>query len=120
MSDLRIVNKLPQFRKNMLSVFDDALREGSRDILIDAKEKAPYKKGGLRSDSLVKQVGLLKWRVSFYKEYARYQEFGGDDKRTVKNYTTTGTGKHYLKDSGDAMVKKLKSIIKKHNTRIKV
>lgn len=37
--------------------------------------------------------------------YARYQEFGGDGKRVVKNYTTAGTQAHYLKEAGDSVAK---------------
>lgn len=38
-------------------------------------------------------------------EYARFQEFGGDGRRVVKNYTTDGTQAHYLKESGDSVAK---------------
>lgn len=38
--------------------------------------------------------------------YARYQEFGGDGRRVVRNYTTPGTHAHYLKQSGDAVSKR--------------
>lgn len=37
--------------------------------------------------------------------YARYQEFGGDGHREVRNYTTPGTQAHYLRDAGDTVVK---------------
>jgi hypothetical protein len=45
--------------------------------------------------------------------YARYQEFGGDGRRVVRNYTTPGTHAHYLKQSGDAVSKRgIKEFIK--------
>lgn len=37
--------------------------------------------------------------------YARYQEFGGDGKRVVRNYTTPGTQAHYLRDAGNSVAK---------------
>ena len=37
--------------------------------------------------------------------YARYQEFGGDGKRVVRNYTTPGTQAHYLRDAGNSVKK---------------
>lgn len=37
--------------------------------------------------------------------YARYQEFGGDGVRVVKNYTTEGTQAHYLRDAGNSVAK---------------
>ena len=36
--------------------------------------------------------------------YARYQEFGGDGYRVVKNYTTPGTQAHYLRDAFRSVV----------------
>lgn len=45
--------------------------------------------------------------------YARYQEFGGDGRRVVRNYTTPGTHAHFLKQSGDAVAKRgIKEFIK--------
>lgn len=38
-------------------------------------------------------------------EYARYQEFGGDGRRVVRNYTTPGTQAHYLHDAGESVAK---------------
>lgn len=37
--------------------------------------------------------------------YARYQEFGGDGTRVVRNYTTPGTQAHYLRDAGNSVKK---------------
>lgn len=116
-----IIDKMPRFKSSLNDVLNDALREGARDILIDAKTKAPFKKGGLRSDTETKGIGKLKWQVSFFKEYARFQEFGGDSKRKVRNYSTPGTGKAYLKNAGDNVSKnRMLEIIKKHLMRARV
>ena len=120
MSKVTVIDKMPQFKNHAELVFNDALREGARDILINAKTIAPLDKGGLRSDSDVSNPSHLKWRVSFWKEYARFQEFGGDATRKVRNYTTSGTGKAYLKTSGDNIRTKLDGIFKKHAQRVKV
>lgn len=112
-----IRDRLPQFRGNLNLVLDDAFREGSRDILIKAKTKAPFLKGGLRKDTGIKRVSNLKWRVSFWSEYARYQEFGGDSKRTIRRYSTAGTGKHYLREAGDEVATKFKLTVRKHAAR---
>jgi hypothetical protein len=117
MSNVRIVDKMPQFKISARNVLDDALKEGARDILIKAKNKAPYDKGGLRGNTEISTPKLLSKRISFGIEYARFQEFGGDDKRTVKNYTTAGTGKHYLKNAGDEVARTLGTIFKKHGMR---
>jgi hypothetical protein len=114
-----VVDKMPTFRRNLGPVFDDALKEAARDVLIKAKQRAPFDKGRLRSDSHVKQRSQLSWRITFWAEYARFQEFGGDAKRRVRNYTTPGTGKAFLKRSGDEQAKKLARTFKKHAPRVK-
>ena len=112
-----IEDNMNSFVASAHGVMDDAVREGARDILVAAKTKAPLDKGGLRSDTAIKRIGAIIYRVSFFKEYARYQEFGGDANRTVRRYTTPGTGKHYLKSSGDAVADRLRSIFRKHGGR---
>lgn len=112
-----IIDKMPAFTRSLYNVLDDALRESGRDVLINARTKAPFDKGGLRSDSDVSSQGRLTQRISFWKEYARFQEFGGDGNRTVRNYSHSGTGSHYLKDSGDEQAKKMPMILRKHAQR---
>lgn len=116
---MTVNNKLPSFQRSLYSVADDALREAGRDTLIKAKDKAPYKKGGLRSNSIVEKVKQAHYRVSFWIEYARYQEFGGDAKHHIRNYTSSNTGKHFLKNAGDEMTNKIPALIKKHGQRAK-
>lgn len=113
-------DKLPAFKRSLYNVLDDAFKEAARDVLINAKTKAPFDKGGLRSDVEVKKVLPLHYRISFWKEYARFQEFGGDSKRKVKNYKTSGTGKGFLKTAGDEQAKKLDMTIRKHAQRARV
>lgn len=62
----------------------------------------------LARSARIERVGEDAMAVTYGKglAYARYQEFGGDGKRVVKNYTTPGTHAHYLKQSGDAVVKR--------------
>lgn len=120
MSDVVVIDKMPQFKNSMESVFNDALKEGARDIIIAAKTRAPLDKGQLRADSDVSNPSHLKWRISFWKEYARFQEFGGDATRRVRHYTTSGTGKAYLSTAGNNMRLKLDGIFKKHAQRARV
>lgn len=113
-------DKLPAFKRSLDNVLDDAFREAARDTLINAKNKAPFDKGGLRSETEVKKVKSLHYRISFWKEYARFQELGGDSKRRIRNYKTAGTGKGFLKSAGDEQAKKLNMIIRKHVQRVRV
>ena len=117
MSKVIVNDRLPQFKKNAVVMLDLALRDGSRDILIKAKNRAPYLHGHLRGNSENKQVGMLHHRVSFWEEYARYQEFGGDGKRRVRNYSTGGTGKRFLKSSGDEIAKRINYTFKKYGSK---
>lgn len=117
---VRVNNKLPSFAGQANMVLNDALKEGARDVLVKAKTRAPFKSGDLRAASEIKQITARKWRISFWKEYARFQEFGGDSSRTVRNYSTSGTGRAYLKTSGDEVVAKMGIIFKKHAMRVKV
>ena len=64
--------------------------------------------GTLRSTGLVKTADNgMTASAEFGNgiEYARYQEFGGDGRRVVQNYTTAGTQAHYLRDAGSSVAK---------------
>jgi hypothetical protein len=114
---VKITDRLPLFKLRAEIVLNNALREASRDIIVLSRTRAPFQKGGLRSDADIRQSGKLKWRVTYWKEYARYQEFGGDRRRTVRRYTTGGTGKSYLKGAGDTIAKNMPTILAKHGKR---
>lgn len=118
MSNVRVVNKMPAFKRSLYNVLGDAMREAARDIVVVSRNRAPYDKGGLRNepDPIVKKGDLHYW-VQYTAKYARFQEFGGDGKRTVRNYTTSGTGKRFLKTAGDEQTAKLKMTIRKHTAR---
>lgn len=115
-----VINKLPFFSTQVKSVMSDALKEGAKDGLINARAKAPFDKGQLRAESDIRKMSLLAWRISFWKEYARFQELGGDGKRRVRNYKTSGTGKAFLKRAGDDEAKKIVAKFKKHSSRVRV
>lgn len=114
---IRVEDKMPRFQVSARSVLADGLKEAARDTLIKARVKAPKRFGHLRAGSEHHAITPLKQRVSFWMEYARFQEFGGDSKRRVRNYSTSGTGAHYLRDSGNEQAKKLPMIFAKHGRR---
>jgi hypothetical protein len=118
----RINDKLPQFKRNLYQVLDDGVKESARDILIDAKNHAPFLHGMLRSDSGIEKTRPLRAKVYFDAEYAYYQEKGQgrDGTHVVRKYTTAGTGKHFLKNAGDKMQTKMLIKFKKHAQRAKV
>lgn len=117
MSTAVVKDRMPQFKRSLVNVMGDALKEGARDGLIKARTKAPFEKGRLRAESDIKKINDLKWRIAFYIEYARFQEFGGDGKRTVRNYSASGTGKGFLRSAGDEQAKTIARTFKKHAGR---
>lgn len=111
----KIVDRTDEYIARLNPTLENALREGARDIHISAKTKAPYKDGGLRSDSDFIKLGKFRWRIRFLKEYASVQEKGKRaGARRFTNYTTSGTGAHFLETSGDSIVKNLNAKFKKH------
>lgn len=117
---MKVVDNLPRFRNSVVNVLDDAISEAARDTLITSRRRAPFSKGPLRSSSETHRVKLLHHRVSYWLEYARYQELGGTATRRIRHYTTAGTGKGFLKKSGDEQVRKLNMTLRKHAMRARV
>lgn len=121
MMDARIIDKMPQFKLSARKAMAAALNDAAKDILINSRKKAPLDKGGLRSPyEPINHVTPLKVRIQYDAPYARFQEFGGDSTRRVRNYTTAGTGPHFLRNAGDNMRKKLPSVIMKYAIRARV
>ncbi|MEI7632005.1 MAG: hypothetical protein WCJ60_01635 [bacterium] len=110
---LTVKNDLPQFTVNLKATLELSLKEIARDTLIRAREKTPKNKGALRADSYVKRLSQLSWRVGYNKDYSYRME-------TVeyKNYTTTGTGAHYLGDALEVSNDMVKVAIFKHTGRL--
>lgn len=117
--NVKIDNRINIFASSARDQFENAIRASAVNVLIASKQKAPFDKGGLRSDTATKKVGPLHWRISYYKEYARFQEFGGDGKRVVRRYKTSGTGKKYLSTAGNNEVNNLKARLAVYAKRAK-
>lgn len=86
--------------KNALKAMADAALQ--RTQMLDG-HGVPIKSGKLQSTGIVEPRGDYTYVVQFGNglEYARYQEFAPDG----WNYTTSGTGNHYLKTAGDSVAK---------------
>lgn len=111
---LRVEDNLPTYKRRLYASYQNGLLEAARDILITAKSRAPFDDGRLRGTTQISTPRPFSKRISFLVEYARFQEYGGDGKRRVRQYTTPGTGAHYLKRSGDEGAQKLARTLKKH------
>ena len=99
--------------KNALKAMADATLQRAQMLRADGTGNAvPYKSGALQSTGVVEHRGEYVQVVQFGNglTYGRYQEFGPDGdkytgKKRVWNYTTPGTGAHYLRDAGNSVKK---------------
>lgn len=90
-----------------ISKMNAALNIMGAAILKDSQIKVPRKSGNLRDSARVisgnKQVAIV-----YPGPYGGYQERGErrDGSHKVRHYTSAGTGKNYLKSTGDAVVER--------------
>lgn len=101
-------NRLPQFGQKVDEKADTLLEKMAQDIFVLSKAKVPKKDGALGSSAVSEKIKAKSHRVSYNEPYAGYQERGRrkDGSRVVKNYTTAGTNKNFLKDAGTKIVSK--------------
>lgn len=116
---LKVIDKMVIFVRENANAMDRSLARMAVDIERLSKAQVPLKSGQLRSSGHFVKKSLLKYQVIYNKVYARFQEFGGSAGRVVKNYTSAGTKKFYLRDAGRTITKDalnyVKSEIKKIN-----
>lgn len=117
---LKIINNINQFVQKNATAMDRGLARAAVDIERLAKAKVPVDKGQLKASGRHIKVGFMKYRTEFNKEYAAFQEFGGDSTRTVRKYTTPGTGKFFLKNAGDTVKGRILGYFKQEARTIKV
>lgn len=117
---MRIDDKSKAFMLKAEQSADLVLNRMAIDIERLSKMQVPKDKGRLQSSGRHKRTGKLKYEVSYNTVYARFQHEGGDGRRTVKNYTTPGTKKEFLRDPGQTVVGRAMSYIKAEMGRIKV
>lgn len=105
---IRITSRLKEFGDSVDEKADLLLEKMGQDILVLSQAKVPKKDGALESSAVSEKRGDKSHRVSYNEPYAGYQERGRrkDGSRVVKNYTTAGTGKDFLKKSGTTVVAK--------------
>jgi len=117
MSIVTVIDNLPKFAELTLQAWDRSLNRMAIDIERLSKAQVPvgptkkqsrnsHSSGQLRSSGHHMKLGFLSYITYYNMEYARYQEFGGDGKRTVRHYTKAGTGSFYLKNPGDLIASK--------------
>ena len=95
----KIIDKSLQFISLANNALDKALNNMAIDVERLAKIQVPHNKGQLKASGYHERLGQFRYNVGFNKEYAAYQEWGGDGKKKiVKHYSKAGKKKFYLRD----------------------
>ena len=117
---ITLIDKLPKFLAEIEKTLDRSLNRMAIDIERLSKQQVPVLHGQLRSSGHHERAGYMNYIIFYNKEYARFQEFGGDGKRVVKKYTKPGTKAFYLKDPGDIISEKALSYFKQELEKVKI
>jgi len=123
---VRVEDKMPGFVRMNEAAMERALKRMRNDIFVLSQFKAPYEGGELRASGEQMQRGRLKHRVQYgatgAQGYASYQHRGmrRDGSRVVKRYTTAGTGKQFLADSGKIIAPKSGQYFKREAESVRV
>lgn len=99
---VKVNDNTAKFLNQSEKVLDSALSRMSKDMVLITKITIPYLEGDLQEEVKAVRISSLRHKVEVRKEYAAYQERGQrlDGSRKVRNYTTPGTGKGFLKKAG--------------------
>lgn len=123
---VRIDNRLRIFNRLNEAAMELALERMRQDIWILSQFKVPRKSGTLKSSGKQKKIGRLHHQVSYgetaAEDYAAYQHRGmrRDGSHIVRNYTTAGTQKDYLGESGAIIASKASNYFKQEANKVRV
>lgn len=119
-------NKMGVFTALNEKAMERALERMGNDIFVLSQFKVPFKEGSLRASGEHIRMGRLHRRIQYgangAEAYASYQHRGmrKDGSHVVKNYTTAGTQKNYLSDSGKIISSKASSYFKREAETVRV
>lgn len=104
-SKVVITNNIKQFVKANDVHMNNAVEKMADDTLKMAKIDIPLDKGTLQQSGEVEKKADMQYVVWFGKtgdasDYAAAQEAGQARGRVFKNYSTPGTGAHFLENAG--------------------
>ncbi|MFA5634104.1 MAG: hypothetical protein WC973_03055 [Candidatus Dojkabacteria bacterium] len=121
-----MINKIKKFAKKDREATNRAYERMCVDIIRLSKIKVPHGKTGiLESSGRYRKIKDLQFVVEYGQEgpskaYARYQEYGGDGKRVVRNYTKAGSGKAFLREPADQITRNALHYLISEKRKIKV
>lgn len=122
---VRVDNKLGSFKRNAGNQFNLMLAKMRNDVFVLSQAKVPYEEGDLSASGKQEEREHLKHRVSYGETLsdprAAYQERGArkDGSHVVRNYTTAGTNKNFLKGAGMVVLSKAGNYAKQAGSRAK-
>ena len=122
MGKILFEDRIREMGTTAVRVFDSALGRMGKDIELIAKAKVPLESTDLFKEIQYQKKGTLKHRVVVDSEYAAFQERGRrfDGSHVVKNYSTPGTGAHYLGAAAKQVVEKGIEYLRQANQLIKI
>jgi hypothetical protein len=119
-----IKNGLQRFKNANGRLMDMAMERMTRDTATLAKVRMPYREGDMTDNTSVERKRTMRYRVLVNVEYAAYQERGQrkDGTHKVRKYSTPGTGKDFLKGSGQTIARDGLNYLKQaaNNLRMKL
>ena len=118
---VRIENNLKNFGTNAEVNLGNAVERMALDVKLISKVKVPYKAGTLQGSCVKQKLSRTHHQVIYDTDYASYQERGSrkNGTRVVKNYSTPGTSKGFLKQAGVQVSKNALSYMKQAAARSK-
>ena len=122
----RVDSKVPQFKRAASDAIDLMLAKMRNDAFVLSQAKVPYKEGDLSASGKQERRKRHSHRVSYGESLpdprASFQERGRrkDGSHVVRNYTTAGTGKNFLKDAANVVLNKSSQYAKQAMGRVKV
>lgn len=123
---VRTDNRIPQFKKAAGDKADLMLAKMRHDAYVLSQAKVPKKEGDLAASGKEERRKRHSHRVSYGESlrdpYAPYQERGmrKDGSHVVRNYTTGGTSKDFLKSAAMVVLSKSSQYAKQEMGRVRV
>lgn len=125
-STVRVDNRIRIFNQINEQGMELALQRMRQDIFVLSQFKVPKKDGTLQGSGKQEKKGRLHHRVSYgedaAQDYAGYQHRGMrlDGSHIVRKYTTAGTQKDYLGESGAIIASKASNYFKQEASKVRV
>lgn len=125
-ASVKVENKLAAFTRANEAAMERALERMGNDIFVLSQFKVPFKEGTLKNSGEHVRMGRLHRRIQYGENgaegYASYQHRGmrKDGTHVVRRYTTSGTNKKFLEDSGKVIAPKSGQYFKREFESVRV